>query len=81
MKTKPKYKYPLVVLEWDDAVSYGDADGEPTHEPSRQFIAGWLIKQDKAGVTVAGEYYRDDTQRRDEAFIPAGMIVNLRVVE
>lgn len=75
------YKYPLVVVHWDDAVDRGDGESTPVHKPARQICLGWLLQYDSAGVSIAYEYSEEDDRWRNETFIPSGMIVAIDFVE
>jgi len=74
--------FPVVVVFWGDAhEKHEDVDvADIEHEPKVQAIAGWLIKQDDVGVTIATEYGVEDGELRTVNFIPAGMIQSLELV-
>jgi len=69
---------PVVIVSWDDAhVSNDSVD----HAPKRQHTAGFLMRDDKAGVSVAAEIGEDPKPTddvRDVTFIPRGMVVKVR---
>jgi hypothetical protein len=72
-------KRELVVVTWNDAVEHPDGEREPRHEPAVQITAGFLLKRDRRGISIATELNDDDgTGWRGENFIPAGMIVSVR---
>jgi hypothetical protein len=76
-----KYDYPIAVVTWLDACTHNDGDGPPRHEPMRQVTAGWLLKRDRKGVSIAFEYNDSDNTYRDEQFIPAGMVESVRIIK
>lgn len=68
--------YPIVIVSWNDAHSTTDT---VDHSPKRQHTVGFLLRNDKAGVSIAaetGEEKGDDV--RDVTFIPRGMVVKVR---
>lgn len=72
---------PFVLVEWLDAwkASTEDATVEnagDSHKPVECCTAGWLIRDDPAGVQLGGEYSPDGTYR-NRSFIPRAMIVNV----
>ncbi len=72
---------PLVVVEWDDACCHEEGGSEPTHKPVRMVTAGWLLKEDANGVSLASGYEKEDPESWDsEYFIPAGMVVSMKTV-
>ena len=79
---KKSYKYPLCVVFWDDAVEHSDnSTAEPYHQPAQQVTAGWLLKNDKKGVSLAIEYAENEQGVRGEAFIPSGMVTRLELID
>ena len=75
------YGFPIVVVEWLDAVSHGDGDGQPRHKPARLRAIGWLLQYDDNGISIAYEYSEDDHSWRCEQFIPSSLIVNVDQLE
>lgn len=73
-------KRQLVVVTWNDAVHHMDGESEPRHRPMIMQTAGWMLKSDRKGVSIAGELASDGTWRA-ENFIPRGMIVNIRRIK
>ena len=79
---KKSYKYPLCVVFWDDAVEHSDnLTSQPYHQPARQVTAGWLLKNDKEGISLAFEYAENEQGVRGEAFIPSGMVTRLELID
>lgn len=75
-----RYRYPVAVVEWLDAVAHDEGDGEPRHKPERQVTVGWLLKRDMHGVSLAFEYGESDNTYRVEQFMPAGMVKSVRII-
>ena len=71
------YTYPIVVVTWHDAVQHSDGGGAPRHQAATQITVGWLLQNDDKGVSLAFEYSDDDGSWRDEAFVPAGMVIDV----
>ena len=79
---KKSYKYPLCVVFWDDAVEHSDnSTAEPYHQPAKEVTCGWLLKNDKKGVSLAFEYAENEQGVRGEAFIPSGMVTRLELID
>ena len=74
-----KFKYPVVIVTWNDAIEHSEAftEEEIKHEPAVQHTAGFLMKRNKKGITLASEYNDDGTGVRTTNFIPAGMVVKV----
>mgnify|MGYP001585292875 FL=1 len=75
---------PFVVLVWDDA--FGDATTEVTlktvmdgHHAQVFQTAGWLLKDDETGVSLANERGVDQGEEvyRGRTFVPRGMVRSL----
>ena len=75
---------PLVVVTWNDAWSSQaghDADEiENDHKPHVNYSAGFLVKADRVGVTIAGCYdVKSDAPSYDRVlFVPRGMVKSVR---
>lgn len=69
-----RFRYPVAVVSWNDAVEHSDGADSARHSPAIQVTVGWLLQDDSAGVTLAFEYNEDDTGWRGEQFIPRGII-------
>jgi hypothetical protein len=69
-----KHLHHIVVVTWLDAVSHPDGEQTPRHVPAEQVTIGWLLRDDKKGISLAGEYNKDGTGWRDENFIPRAII-------
>lgn len=70
------WPYPLAQVMWDDA--HGSATvqyeaHEIPHAPVVITTYGLLLRDDTAGITVAGEFVADGTFRA-VTFIPRGMV-------
>lgn len=83
--------YKLVMVEWDDANSgigwlrVGDQDRD-LPEPSACKTVGWLIKEEIAGIVIAGTLGAPSGQDKGHEFnqviaIPMGMVTNLEVLQ
>jgi hypothetical protein len=77
--------FPLVVLTWNDACGTATAiyNEEKDHQPTVMRTAGWLLKADKVGVSIACERYDEGDGKeafRGHTFIPAGMVVSVKKV-
>lgn len=75
---------PFAIIRWRDA--WGEETGEATvanaHEAHRAVpmeTAGWLLKQDDAGVSIFCERCTEGREYvyRGRTFIPTGMIVEV----
>jgi len=69
-----------VVIEWLDAINYGDGDGEPRHRPAKQTAIGFLLRYDRHGISYCSEYAEDGTWR-DETFLRAQDLVTVYTLE
>lgn len=67
----------LVLVTWNDAWASLEDFSEADHEPFVYQTAGWLVKSDKRGVTLAYEL-GEDGSTRGEHFIPRGMVKRVR---
>lgn len=76
-----KYDFPIVVIEWNDAVRHTDGDTEPRHRAEKLVAVGWLLKRDKTGISYAEEYSANENAWRQEHYIPAAMIASVRVIK
>lgn len=67
----------LVVVEWLDANATqlsAFAEHEIPHSPMKAFTLGWLLRDDAVGISVANEWFEDNTYR-GVTFIPRAMIL------
>lgn len=74
----------LIYIEWVDAISNADwfleEEAKEWHEKSDWIVrqCGWLVKEDKLGITIAGRYKKADEytdfQLGGLQFIPKGWI-------
>jgi hypothetical protein len=69
-----------VIITWLDAVNHGDGESEPRHRPAKQVAIGWLLKQNKKGISYCSEY-SDDGSWRDEVFIRDADLVSVVELE
>jgi len=75
------YLYPIAVVHWEDSQEHHDGSGAPIHSPAKQIRIGWILKDDKTGVSIATEYSYADMTWRGEHFIPVDMITLIEYVE
>ena len=50
------------------------ADVAHSHKPKAITTIGWLLRQDEVGVSIANEYYDEDSTYRGRTFIMASMV-------
>ena len=80
MKHKP-FRYPLVIVEWDDAEGEaGWSDPPEDLKPTRCISVGFLIKQTEKLVMIAGCYIQnpEDKQISSTDKIPMAMVHDIR---
>jgi hypothetical protein len=77
---KSKRPFKPVIVTWNDAwESQEDATPEEIkHEPVVQNTIGFLIRDNKKGITLATEYADDGSGLRTTNFIPRGMVVKVK---
>lgn len=78
-----KHPWPVAVVTWRDAWIYPHeqiAAQDIRHFPVIQHTSGFLIRQDKTGVTLAMEYGEAEKDLRTTYFIPSQMIVRIKRV-
>lgn len=67
----------VVLVVWRDAWTNSeemeDSELALSHRPYMQHSVGFLIKRDKTGITLAGDYGEDGEKDR-HLFIDAGMV-------
>lgn len=75
-----KKRYTLAIVSWNDAhETSGDFDTDTVnHAPAVQHTAGFVVKRDRKGITLATEVNGDGSGVRTTNFIPRGMIVRVR---
>jgi hypothetical protein len=79
-----KHPWPVAVVTWRDAWIYPHvqiAADEIRHSPVIQHTVGFVIREDKAGVTLAMEYGDQEKDLRTTYFIPRDMIVRVTRVK
>ena len=71
----------FVQIDWQDATSSATLPfhAERDHKPIIMHTRGWVLCQDKTGISVASEHYTEEGQDhfRGWTFIPAGMVVKV----
>lgn len=72
-------KLPLVVVEWNDAWIDGSdpvnlAEVGTSHKPKVIVTLGYVLKDDDVGLSLANEYYEDESVYRGRTFIPRQMV-------
>lgn len=72
-------KLPLVVVEWNDAWIDGAdpvtlADVAASHKPKVIVTLGYVLRDDDIGLSLANEYYEDESTYRGRTFIPRSMV-------
>ena len=74
--------FPFAILVWDDAfVANGEVTAEEiSHHPVRFYSAGWVLREDEHGVSIAAEWSPDQSNFRGVTFVPRGMIREVRRV-
>jgi hypothetical protein len=73
----------FVICEWADA--HGSAtdtysEKDIPHEPTLILTAGWLLRQDERGISIACEYC-GASDYRGITFVPAAMINEVRIIK
>lgn len=73
-RRKPKFKYPLVWIEWDDAAVFDNWEYEENVEPEIGVVTtvGFLLKETEDHIVVASTY--SDTLSNARIQIPKSMI-------
>lgn len=76
-----KKRYTLAIVTWNDAhetsEDFKDASSVD-HSPAVQHTSGFIVKNDRVGITLATEIDDQGTGGRTTNFIPRGMIVKVR---
>jgi hypothetical protein len=73
----------LGIVEWNDAHSPGATEVvsldqlDKVHNPLIMSTAGWILRDDHYGVTIAGESCGDGDYR-NATFIPRVLIIDIR---
>lgn len=75
----PTSKRPLAVVEWNDAWIDGNdpvtlSEVHVEHKPKVIITLGYILRDDDSGISLANEYYEDESVYRGRTFIPRGMI-------
>lgn len=77
-------KFPLVIVEWNDACSNGGwrlaTDAIREHKPVAVVTVGWLLRRTLRSVLVAQSYQPADDRVTDTIAIPNGMVRRVRTV-
>lgn len=70
-------------MEWDDAWIDGTepialAEVHVQHKPKVIVTLGYLLLSDDKGISLAGEYYKDEDVYRGRTFIPRLMVKTVK---
>ncbi len=77
---KPVYKYPIVVIIWDDAETAGGWEEVPEEmKPALATSMGFLVKESDDHILIASSY--DDKHTNGRLQIPKGMIKDMRYLD
>lgn len=71
----------LVVVTWADAKATQAefyAEGDVPHEPATVHTAGWLLKDDELGITIANEWFQEEDVWRGTTFVPRAMVLSVK---
>lgn len=73
---------PFAIVVWNDAHSNGGlalefAVEDIDHKPAIYYTAGWILKDDDTGLSIANEWDPNDNKFRGVTFIPRGMVVQV----
>lgn len=76
---------PFVLCEWADAWKSAVTDttvetSGDEHKPIQCIHAGWVVRDDEAGIQLASEYSPNGTYRH-LAFVPRAMVVSITPVK
>lgn len=71
----------FVLVLWDDAHADFDTvtldDAHVKHRPELMVTAGWLIRQDSEGISLAAEFCPSDSTYRARSFIPGVLVKDI----
>jgi hypothetical protein len=74
-------KYPLVVVEWDDASTdteeYKDTVKDKKYIPCITYTCGFLVEEGEEGIVLFTDYLPTHKSFRVKHCIPNGMIKNV----
>jgi hypothetical protein len=74
----PKMPEEFVFVEWNDAHADFDQispqDAHTKHHSEVVLTPGWVMKEDKEGITIAGEAFISDETYRAPSHIPGVLI-------
>jgi hypothetical protein len=69
----------FAIVEWNDAhADFSDVsltDVHHGHKPTIMHTAGWVLKDDPDGVSIAAEFCPSDGTYRGRTFIPRAIII------
>ena len=81
----------LIYIEWQDAVAnanwFNIEEAKSWHDMSQYTIkeCGWLVKEDKRGITLAGRYKPEDTNTTEQfgnlQWIPKTWIIKRKTIK
>lgn len=83
VKTEEEHVWELVVVTWEDAAFSGNSDfaaGELL-EPIQLVTCGFVLKETKKYITLAGEYNPLDNSTRHQWVIPRSGVKNIQRYE
>jgi len=88
-KWTPSHGKTLVCVHWGDAdgaapdASFYEEEIDTKHRATSMQTYGLLVKQDKDGVTLMTEFYKEDDGKnvfRGRTFIPGSLIKNVEIM-
>lgn len=84
---RKKSPFPIVLVRWNDAYCKDDTYTEKDfkHEAAPTVTVGFLVKEDKTGITVATDVQlpmekEDEISFRGKNFVPKGMIHDITII-
>ena len=74
-------KLPLIYVEWDDHHANGSWQEGIDHTPALCCSVGWIVKEDKKAVTIAGSIHTgQDAQLGNTQYILKSCIRKRKIV-
>jgi len=81
--SNPGYLYPLVELQWLDAVTHNgwlDLDElQKENSPSHTITVAFLVKEDDKALYLASTYH--DVETNAQITVPKGMVLSLKILK
>lgn len=75
-------KYPLLVVEWDDAeTNLGWEEVPEELNPARVITAGFLVLETERHILLVGSYEPDGKHTNERMQIPKGMIISRKEID